>query len=174
MSRVDSGAAAQCAHSLDLMATGTRDDFERIYHPDTVNREALVEPPAARVPGPGGIYATAQWLRGAFSDLRFEVHDAVEQGDLVALHVTMSGRHTGDFVNYQPGTTIVESVMPATGKSFAVTQTHWFRTAEGLITEHWANRDDLAMARQAGWVPPSPAFLLRAARAKRRAQKQTS
>ena len=40
-----------------------------------------------------------------------------------------------------------------------------------MITEHWANRDDLAMARQAGWVPPSPAFLLRAAMAKRRARK---
>lgn len=174
MSRIDSGAAALCARSLDLMASGTREDFERIYHPDMVNREAPVEPPAARVPGPAGVYATAEWLRGAFGDLHFEVHDTVEQGDLVALHASMSGRHSGDFVNYQPGTTIVDTVMPATGKPFAVTQTHWFRTADGLITEHWANRDDLAMARQAGWVPPSPAFLLRAARAKRRAQKQSS
>ena len=59
-------------------------------------------------------------------------------------------------------------VMPPTGKAFAITQTHWFRTRDGVITEHWANRDDLAMARQAGWVPPSPGFLLRAAIAKRR------
>lgn len=172
MSSIDSGAATLCAHSLDLMARGTRQEFEGVYHPDVLNREAAVEPPPARVPGPDGVYATAQWLRGAFSDLRFEVHETVEQDDLVVLHVTMSGRHTGDFVNYQPDTTIVDTVMPPTGKSFAVTQTHWFRTADGLITEHWANRDDLAMARQAGWVPPSPAFLLRAARAKRRAQKQ--
>jgi hypothetical protein len=41
-----------------------------------------------------------------------------------------------------------------------------------MITEHWANRDDLAMARQAGWIPPSPGFLLRAAIAKRRARKR--
>ena len=60
--------------------------------------------------------------------------------------------------------------MPPTGKAFAITQTHWFRTRDGVITEHWANRDDLAMARQAGWVPPSPGFLLRAAIAKRRTQ----
>jgi hypothetical protein len=58
-----------------------------------------------------------------------------------------------------------------TGREFAVTQTHWFRTRDGMIIEHWANRDDLAMARQAGWVPPSPMFLLRAAIAKRRAEK---
>ncbi len=64
--------------------------------------------------------------------------------------------------------------MPPAGKAFAVTQTHWFRTRDGMITEHWANRDDLAMARQAGWVPPSPRFPLRAAPAKRRAQKHTA
>ena len=73
----------------------------------------------------------------------------------------------------QPGTATVDAAMPPTGKAFAVTQTHWFRTRDGMITEHWANRDDLAMARQAGWVPPSPAFLLHAALAKRRAQKHT-
>jgi hypothetical protein len=37
------------------------------------------------------------------------------------------------------------------------------------IIEHWANRDDLGMARQLGWIPPSPAFLFKMARAKRRA-----
>jgi len=68
----------------------------------------------------------------------------------------------------------VDAVMPPTGKAFAITQTHWFRTRDGMITEHWANRDDLAMAKQAGWVPPSPRFLLRAALAKRRAQKRSA
>lgn len=90
------------------------------------------------------------------------------------LHVTMSGRHTGDFVTYRPNTSIVDAAMPASGKAFAITQTHWFRTRDGMITEHWANRDDLAMAQQAGWVPPSPLFLLRAALAKRRAQKRST
>ena len=90
----------------------------------------------------------------------------------MVVHATMSGRHTGDFVSYRPGTAIVDAVMPPTGGEFAVLQTHWFRTRDGMITEHWANRNDLAMARQAGWVPPSPAFLLRAAIAKRRTQKR--
>ena len=163
-----SEATALCIRSMDLMTEGTREDFEPVYHPEAVNREAAVEPPATRQPGPVGFWATAQWLRTAFSGLRFEIHEAVERDDLVVLHVTMSGRHTGDFVNFRPGTAIVDSVMPPTGKAFAITQTHWFRTRDGVITEHWANRDDLAMARQAGWVPPSPGFLLRAAIAKRR------
>ena len=37
--------------------------------------------------------------------------------------------------------------------------------------EHWANRDDLGMARQLGWIPPTPAYLLKMARAKRRAKR---
>ena len=169
-----SGSTALCAHSMDVMATGSREDFERAFHPEAVNREAGGEPPLTRQPGPAGFYATAQWLRAAFSGLRFEIHETAAQDDLVVLHVTMSGRHTGDFVSYQPDTATVDTVMPPTGKAFAITQTHWFRTRGGLITEHWANRDDLAMARQAGWVPPSPAFLLRAALAKRRAQNRSA
>ena len=104
----DSGPTALCAHSMDIMAAGSLKDFERVFHPEAVNREAAVEPPAARQPGPAGVYATAQWLRAAFSGLHFEIHEVAGQDDLVVLHVTMSGRHTGDFVNYQPDTATVD------------------------------------------------------------------
>ena len=60
--------------------------------------------------------------------------------------------------------------MPPTGKAFAATQSHWFRLADGKIIEHWANRDDLAMAQQLGWIPPSPRYLARMALAKHRAR----
>ena len=49
----------------------------------------------------------------------------------------------------------------------AVTQTHWTRMRDGKVVEHWANRDDLAQARQLRWVPPTPLYLWRMARAKR-------
>jgi hypothetical protein len=48
----------------------------------------------------------------------------------------------------------VDTVFPPTSKAFAMTQSHWFRTAGGQIIEHGANRDDPGMARQLGWVPP--------------------
>ncbi len=47
-----------------------------MYHPQAVNREAAAEPPATRQPGAAGFYATALWLRAAFSGLRWEVHQA--------------------------------------------------------------------------------------------------
>ena len=171
---INAGTTALCVRSIHLMGAGSRADFDRVYSPDASNREAAVEPPATRQPGAAGFHATAEWLRAAFSGLRWEIHETAAQDDLVVVHATMSGRHTGDFVSYRPGTAIVGAVMPPTGREFAVTQTHWFRTRDGMITEHWANRDDLAMARQAGWVPPSPAFLLRAAIAKRRARKRSA
>jgi predicted ester cyclase len=168
-----SAAVDLCVRHLTAMATGTPEEFARMIHAEAVNHEAAAEPPAARQPGWAGFYATARWLRAAFTGLSWAVHAAVEAGDLVVLHCTMYGRHTGDFVTYRAHTATVDTVMPPTGKSFAVTQTHWFRLRDHLIAEHWANRDDLAMAKQAGWVPPSPVFLLRAAIARWRAGRRT-
>ena len=42
---------------------------------------------------------------------------------------------------------------------------------DDVVVEHWANRDDIGTAQQLGWIPPTPAFLLRARRAKRRHQR---
>ena len=52
-----------------------------------------------------------------------------------------------------------------------VTQTHWFRLAGDKISEHWANRDDMGSARQLGWIPPSPLYLLRMVLATRRVRR---
>ncbi|MFC8045159.1 ester cyclase [Nocardia sp. NPDC057353] len=161
---------ALCLRSIEIMATGVEADFHAVVHPEAVNREAKDEPPACRVPGPAGFHATALWLRAAYSDLHWEVHDTVVDGDLVVVHATMSGRHTGPFVTYtaEGG---VEQAFPPTGLTFATTQTHWFRVTDGLVREHWANRDDLGTAKQLAWVPPTPAYLFRMARATRAARR---
>jgi predicted ester cyclase len=161
--------ADRAVASIHVMAGGTLADLERLIHPAASNREAVDEPPAASTPGAAGFWATAQWLRTAFSELAFEVHEVVEDGDLVVVHNTMSGRHTGDFVSWDQGR--VKVVMPATGRAFASTQTHWLRFRDGLVVEHWANRDDFGTAEQLGWAPPSPAFLFRQVRATRRARR---
>lgn len=165
-----SADAAVAVASIHAMGSGALNEFEAHYTPDAVNREAISEPPDTRGTGPAAFYATARWLRAAFSDLRWEVHDVVHDGELVVVHSTMSGRQTGTFVAYRPDAT-VEVAFPPRGKTFAVTQTHWLRIRDGLVAEHWANRDDLGMGQQLGWTPPTPAYLVRMALATRRAKR---
>ena len=157
--------------SLHAMGTGTLHDFEALYTADAVNREAITEPPDTRGRGPAALYATALWLRTAFSDLSWQVHDSAHDGDLVVLHTTMSGRQTGPFVAYQPDGAVAVA-FPPRDRTFAVTQTHWFRMRDGRVAEHWANRDDLGMGQQLGWNPPTPAYLARMIIATRRARRR--
>ena len=159
-----------CVRSIKIMASGDLDALAQVIHPQAVNREAKDEPPACRGQGPGAFAATARWLRAAFADLSFDIHDVVVDGDLVAVHCTMSGRQVGPFVAYDEHGEVAQA-FPPTGRTFAITQSHWFRMKDSKVVEHWANRDDLGMATQLGWVPPTPAFLWRMARAKRHARR---
>jgi predicted ester cyclase len=158
------------ARSILIMADGERSDFDELVHPRAVNQEGKVEPPECRVGGPEGFYATARWLRTAFEGLAYEIHHVVADGNLVAVNTTMSGRHVAPFVVYTSDGA-VDTAFPPTGKTFAVTQSHWFRIEDDKVVEHWANRDDLGQAQQLGWVPPTPAYLVRMARAKSRAKR---
>ncbi len=160
MTSTDTAVKELCVRSMQIMVDGSPADFETVVHPEAFNRESIDEPPASRGRGPAAFYATALWLREAFAELAFEVHDVVAEGDLVVVHNTMSGRHAGPMVQYGPDGRPAR-VMPPTGKRFATRQTHWFRIADGLVVEHWANRDDLGTAVQLGWMPPSPLQLAR-------------
>src|SRR3712207_56981 len=81
-----------CVRSMRIMADGAPEDFEAVVHPDARNREAIDEPPATHGRGPAAFYATALWLREAYAELRWDVHDVVAEGDLVVVHATMSGK----------------------------------------------------------------------------------
>lgn len=166
-----SDAKALAVATFEVMRSGELADFERILHPDAVNREAVDEPPDARGGGPAAFHATALWLHEAFAELRWDIHDVVAEGDLVVVHCTMSGRHVRDFVAFARGGEVADA-FPPTGRTFATTQTHWLRIADGLVTEHWANRDDMGTAAQLGWIPPNPLYLLKMALAKRRARRR--
>ena len=164
-----SGATAICVRSLEIMADGGLADFEAVIHPDAVTLEAT-GPPGSRGRGPAAFYAVAAWLRVAFSGLSWKVLQTAADADLVVIHSTWSGRHVGPFVTYQESGAVAQA-MPPTGKTFAATQSHWFRLTDGKIVEHWANRDDLAMGQQLGWIPPSPGYLVRMALASHRARR---
>jgi predicted ester cyclase len=159
--------------SIHTMARGDRADFDPLYHPRAVDRENRVQPPSSRSPGPAGFHSTALWLRAAFADLHYDIHHCLSDGSLVAVNSTMSGRHVAPWTVYREDGA-VDTVFPPTNKSFASTQSHWFRVERGQIIEHWANRDDLGTAEQLGWIPPTPGYLVKMALAKRRAKRSLS
>lgn len=156
--------------AVHAVFAGTRPDLEAVVHPEATNREAVAEPPASRGRGPGAFHATGEWLREAFADLAWETERSVTEDDVVVTYGTMSGRHTGNFVVWTEDVT-VERVFVPTGRSFTVRQAHFQRIQDGRVVEHWAVRDDQGMALQAGWVPPSPAFLVRCSLATRRVRR---
>ncbi len=166
----DVDARAVALRGIGIMASGTLQDFAETLHPDFFNHEQVDEPPGTRGGGVESAYGVAQWLRAAYADLTWEVHDVVAEDDLVVAHCTMAGRHTGPFVAYDVEGRVADAFAP-TGRRFSTTQSHWMRIRDGRMIEHWANRDDLGTAEQLGWVPPTPAYLVRCALAKRRARR---
>jgi predicted ester cyclase len=130
--------------SFRLIETGEAELAQRIIAPDYVNQEADDDPDdvGRRLLGPAGFLATSQWLRDAFSDLRFELHETVAEEGVVIAAATMTGEHTGAFNGIEPS-----------GKRINHKQVHIFTVAGGQITHHRAVRDDLGLLLQLGWRP---------------------
>lgn len=130
--------------SFRLIETGDAELAQRIVASDFINEEALDDPEDAdrQQPGPVGFLATSQWLRDAFSNLRFELHETLAADGTVIAVATMTGEHTGPFNGIAP-----------TGKRITHEQVHIFAVADGQIKHHRAVRDDLGLLLQLGWRP---------------------
>ncbi|WP_227379982.1 ester cyclase [Haladaptatus halobius] len=161
---------------LNIVATADYDAVDAHVTTDFFNHRSADEPMEARQRGPEGLKATMRWLHRAFTDMRFEFHEVIVDGDRVAARVTMHGRQHGPFVVHDSPDGDVTDVFPSRDRSFAVNQTHWYRIADGAVAEHDAVRDDLGMAKQLGWLPPQPSYIVRmliGRRRERRAQRHS-
>ena len=142
--------------------------FDRVYRPDARARPLVLGPPLGAGSGPRVFAAAARRLLDAFAELDHVVHHVVAEDGLVAVHATLTGRHVAPLA-FHDAHGALATVFPPTGKRFAAQETHWVRVAgDGRVAEHWVNRDDLGMAMQLGWIPPTPPYLVRMALAKRR------
>ena len=116
--------------------TGDLDAFDEIIATDYLNHAPGLPDPR---PGPEGLRPIVRAMRAAIPDLRYELRHLVAEGDLVAVHTTVSGIQTGDLFG-----------RPASGRRFRVPQMQIERIAGGRIAEHWRVTDEAAMARQLG------------------------
>jgi predicted ester cyclase len=101
---------------------------------------------------PAGLKATIAWLQRAFTDMRFECHQVIVDGDRIAVYATFHGRQHAAFVVHDSPDGAVTAEFPSAGRSFTARHIHLCRIRDGKVAEHDAIRDDAAMANQLGWI----------------------
>jgi len=111
------------------------DALADVVDPDIVGHGARPGEPA----GFEGVKQTMLWLGRVFSDQRWEIRHVIGEGDLVAVHATHHGRHTGDLMG-----------IPPTGREVAYDYVHILRFRDGKAVEHWSVRDSMTLMRQLG------------------------
>jgi predicted ester cyclase len=134
-STISTNIEAAARTQVDYYGGGRYDLAEEAVTADYLDHEA----PPGTPRGPEGANAVLRWLRGAFDDLSYEILDAFADGDRVAMRVATRGTHTGEFMG-----------QAATGRQFDIESIHIYRVENGKVAEHWAKRDDLALAQQIG------------------------
>jgi len=76
-------------------------------------------------------------MKRAFPDLEIGVDDLVAADDKVALRLTLSGTHDGEFQG-----------IPATGRTVSYVSHEFYRVADGLVAEEWICSDMATLFRQ--------------------------
>ena len=78
----------------------------------------------------------------ALTDPRFTIDDMIAEGDQVAVRLTAQATQTGAFMG-----------MPASGKTYEISEIHVFRIRDRKVTEHWHQFDQMGMMKQLGAMP---------------------
>lgn len=122
-----------------------RESVEALNAGDTARLLAVVAPDIVihytEMPEP--LLGRETWLQGfelmkrAFPDLHAHVDDMVAADDKVALRMTLSGTHQGDFQGIQ-----------ASGRTIGYVSHEFYRVADGLIAEEWICSDTASLFRQ--------------------------
>ena len=142
MSDVERNKAAARRTWEEIFPACDVEALAEIVDPDVVSRGRRPDEPA----GLEGVTRTMVWLATVFSDQRWEIHDVIAEGDVVAVRVTHHGRHTGDLMG-----------IPPTGREVAYQYVHFLRFRDGKAIEQWSVRDDMTLMRQLGMAPAPPA-----------------
>lgn len=120
---------------LKALNAGRFDRLDVLLTDDFADHETMIGIPPTR----DGLKTKYGLLRAGFSDFAFAVEDLMSDRDRVAVRVTVSGTHDGDFMGRSP-----------TGRRFEVASVGIFRVADGRLAEHWGVFDQLGMLGQLG------------------------
>ncbi|HZI84412.1 MAG TPA: ester cyclase [Casimicrobiaceae bacterium] len=99
-------------------------------------------PDGSPIIGPAGFKPFYRKFREAFPDIRINVERTVTEGELVAVHCTVTGTHLGASLG-----------IAATRKPVKITGMAMARVRDGKVVEGWNAFDFLSLYQQVGMVP---------------------
>jgi steroid delta-isomerase-like uncharacterized protein len=123
----------------EMFSEGNLDKLDELVADDVVDHE---EGLPGQPEGKEGVAFFVNAMRGAFSDMKATIDPSVEGGDMAAARVTLTGKHTGEWMG-----------IPASDKSFEIEGIDIIRIEDGKCAEHWGVTDNLALMMQIGAIP---------------------
>jgi len=123
----------------EIFNRGNISRADEFLAPDFVEHEEL---PPGMPPGREGVKLMTTMFRSAFPDFKATIDDIIAEGDKVAIRMTWSGTHKGEFMGIAP-----------TGKSVSFGVFDVIRIAGGKFVEHWGQMDSTGMMQQLGAMP---------------------
>jgi predicted ester cyclase len=117
------------------------DGYFELYSDDVVCHDQ----PAGLPPTLDGLKALFHQMWSSFPDVRVAKRADVAEGDLLAVHLRVSGTHQGEFMGAAP-----------TGNQVEIEAMAFLRFgAKGKVVERWTRLDEVALLTQLGLMPAS-------------------
>ncbi len=123
----------------EMLGKGDLDKLDEPVTDDVVDHEQGLP---GQPDGKEGVVFFVNALRGAFSDIKATVGQSLESGDLACAQVTITGKHTGEWMG-----------VPASDKTFEIECIDIIRIEDGKCAEHWGVTDNMALMMQIGAIP---------------------
>lgn len=123
---------------LRAFASGDIPTLEQVVAEDLHDHQA---PPGSR-PGRQGLLDAVAMFRTGLPDLEFSIVREVAEGDLVAVHGTVTGTHRGSLLG-----------APPTGRRVTFPFMDLYRIVNGRIVDAWHVEDVAGLLGQLGLLP---------------------
>jgi steroid delta-isomerase-like uncharacterized protein len=121
--------------------------FEEVWNKKDASAIVALSAPDMKAFGADGVVRTREsfaefhrLMLGAVPDLRATIDQSVQGRDMIAVHWTVTGTHTGT----------VTGLPPASGRAIELTGLTMVRVSDGLIVEGWDDYDAASLMRQLG------------------------
>ena len=135
---VNTSTQALAAEVINAMNCRQLEKIRDLVTDDFVDHGSPVPLP----PGPDGYIAILTFVTTVLR-VRYEIHDIVSAGDMVAVRATAHGVNAVSPRGIEP-----------TGRPMAMKTAHFFRSRDGRLCEHWGIRDELDVLYQVGALTP--------------------